>query len=543
MAAASLTPAPSAPPAIRIQGVSKTFGSTRALRDVSFEIPRASVHALCGGNGSGKSTLIKILAGVYQADEGTLEIDGQVHDATRTNPTWAEASGLHFVHQAVGAFPSMTVAENFAVGSTFGARALAPVPWRNVHRRVQEVLDRFEIAVSPKAVMAQLAPATQTMLAVARALQNEAEAGRGALVLDEPTASLPSDEAAAVLDAMRGYARRGHAVIFVTHRLTELLAAADSATFLRDGRHIETCKASVLDERGLIERITGQPSSPADLEPAQTTRGSVRLELSKLSAGPLDDISFDVHAGEILGVAGLLGSGRSTLLQTLFGVKPARSGSARLDGTPMNWSEANAAIRAGIAYVPEDRAGQAAFPELPVRTNISAPNLRRYWNGLRLRRAPERSDAQAAIEHHNIKVSGPEAPFATMSGGNQQKVVMARWLGLAPRLLLLDEPTQGVDVGARSTIHQHVRDIAATGTAVLVVSSEPQELVDLCHRVIGLHQGRLVGEASGNELTVQRCTELGHGLTDRDGTPGGELKVVTPARFPQPPTTTEREQL
>jgi ribose transport system ATP-binding protein len=531
----------SAPPAIRIQGVSKTFGSTLALQDVTFDIPRASVHALCGGHGSGKSTLIKILAGVYQADEGTLEIDGHAHDATRTNPAWAEASGLHFVHQAVGTFPSMTVAENFAVGSTFGARALAPVPWRHVHRRVQEVLDRFEIAVSPKAIMSQLAPATQTMLAVARALQNEPEAGRGALVLDEPTAALPTDEAEAVLDAIRGYARRGHAVIFVTHRLSELLDASDSATFLRDGRHIETCKASNLDERGLVERITGQPSSSTDLSTPEDSPGSARLQLREFSAGPLQDISLDVLAGEIVGVAGLLGSGRSTLLQSLFGVKPAWSGSAKLDGAALNLSDSRSAIRAGIAYVPEDRAGQAAFPELPVRINLSAPNLRRYWNGLRLRRTPERSDARAAIERYNIKVSGPEASFATMSGGNQQKVVLARWLGLAPRLLLLDEPTQGVDVGARTTIHQHIREIAATGTAVLVVSSEPQELVDLCHRVIGLHQGHVVGEASGVELSVQRCTELGHGLTERDREADRHLTSATQADSRQSSTTTERE--
>jgi ribose transport system ATP-binding protein len=499
-------------PAIRINAVSKTFGGTRALRDVSFDVPRASVHALCGGNGSGKSTLIKILAGVQQADSGTIAIDGQIHDATRTNPGWAGSNGLYFVHQAVGTFPSMTVAENFAVSSTFGARSLAPISWRALHRRVQKVLEHFEIDVSPNTIMTRIPPATRTMIAIARALQHETETGRGILVLDEPTASLPAEEAQAVLEAMRGYARRGHAVLFVSHRLPELLAVSDSATFLRDGRHIQTCDTAGLDERGLVQLITGHAPRTPNKAAAGTGPAAACLRLENLAVGTLDDISLQVCAGEVVGIAGLLGSGRSTLLQALFGVRPARGGRATLDGVELVAGDVRAAINGGIAYVPEDRAGLAAFAELPVRANLSAPRLGRYWNRVWLRRAAERSDARGVIERYKVKVGGPEAHFATMSGGNQQKVVLARWLELAPRLLLLDEPTQGVDVGARAEIHHLIRQAAAAGTAVLLVSSDPQELVESCDRVIGLHNGRLAGEISGADLTVQRCTELGHGL-------------------------------
>ncbi|WP_250282444.1 MULTISPECIES: sugar ABC transporter ATP-binding protein [unclassified Frankia] len=520
-------------PAIRVNAVSKTFGGTRALRDVSFEVPRASVHALCGGNGSGKSTLIKILAGVHQADSGTIEIDGHVHDATRTNPGWAGSNGLYFVHQAVGTFPSMTVAENFAVSSAFGARSLAPVSWRALHRRVQKVLERFEIDVSPKTIMAQVPPATRTMIAVARALQYEAEAGRGTLVLDEPTASLPAEEAQAVLDAMRGYARRGHAVVFVSHRLSELLAVSDSATFLRDGQHVRTCDAADLDESSLVQLITGHAPVAPSRNTVGTDQAEVRLRLENLAVGSLDDICLQVRAGEVVGIAGLLGSGRSTLLQSLFGVRPARGGRATLDGVELTANDVPAAIRGGIAYVPEDRAGQAAFAELSVRANLSAPSLRRYWNRVWLRRAAERCDAQSVIERYKIKVDGPEAYFATMSGGNQQKVVLARWLELAPRLLLLDEPTQGVDIGARTAIHQLVRQVAAAGTAVLLVSSDPQELVDACDRVVGVHSGRITGEASGADLTVRRCTELGHGL----GAPSGARTPTSRALGPRTPAT------
>ncbi|CAN5200231.1 sugar ABC transporter ATP-binding protein [soil metagenome] len=504
----------SAVPAIRFSGVSKAFGGTQALSDVSFDIARASVHALCGGNGSGKSTLIKILAGVYQADAGVIEIGGQPHDATRTNPGWAAANGLHFVHQAVGTFPSLSVAENFAVGTTFGARSLAPVPWGTLHRRVQHLLDRFEIDVSPKTLMSQVPPATQTMIAVARALQDEDEAaaGEATLVLDEPTAALPPDEAMVLLDAMRGYARRGHAVVFVSHRLSELLDVSDYATFLRDGRHIETRSRAGLGERELIELITGHAPSGLAAESPDRQLGDVRLELRDFAVGPLAGIDLEVRSGEVVGIAGLLGSGRSTLLQALFGVGSASTGHASIDGAPLTTTGVSGAIDSGVAYVPEDRAGQAAFSGLSVRANISAPNLKRYWNRLWLRQGAERTDARTAIARYRIKVAGAESLFATMSGGNQQKVVLARWLDLKPRLLLLDEPTQGVDVGARTAIHELIRQAAAEGAAVLVVSSDPQELVDVCDRVVGLHRGRLVGTASGGDLTVQRCTELSQGL-------------------------------
>ncbi|HEY3737510.1 MAG TPA: sugar ABC transporter ATP-binding protein [Jatrophihabitans sp.] len=520
----------SAAPAIRIHSVAKTFGGTHALQDVTFDIPRASVHALCGGNGSGKSTLIKILAGVYQADAGTIEINGQEHEAARTNPGWAEANGLYFVHQAVGTFPSMTVAENFAVSSTFGAGSLAPIPWRSVHRRVRDVLERFEIDVSPKTLMAQVPPATQTMIAVARALQDEDEAGRGILVLDEPTAALPAEEAQTVLDAMRGYARRGHAVVFVSHRLSELLAVSDSATFLRDGRHIRTCDATDLDERSLVQLITGHAPFTPEKDTLNTDPTPARLRLEGFAVGPLDNVSIEVRAGEIVGIAGLLGSGRSTLLQSLFGVRSPRGGRAMLDDVELVLGDIPAAISNGIAYVPEDRAGQAAFAELPVRTNLTVPHLGRYWNRLWLRKKAERSDTHAAIERYQVKVAGPEAYFATMSGGNQQKVVLARWLELAPRLLLLDEPTQGVDVGARAAIHQLVRQAAASGAAVLLVSSDPQELVDACDRVLGMHDGRITGEATGAELTAQRCVELSHGLGTRRDTPPNSSATNTEPR-------------
>ncbi|KAF0960252.1 sugar ABC transporter ATP-binding protein [Rhodococcus sp. T7] len=507
-------PGPVAPEVgIRVRSLTKTFGGTHALRDVSFDITRGSIHALCGGNGSGKSTLIKILAGVHHADSGMIEIDGRSHDAAKTSPSWAHRHGLHFVHQASATFAELTVAENFAIGSSFGGRALSPIRWRALRLHVQRVLDRFELNVAATTRMGDLSPATQTMVSVARALQNEAEADRGALILDEPTASLPAHEATAVLDAMRRYTERGHTVVFVSHRLGELLEVADEMTFLRDGRHLETRTARGLNTRSLIEKISGHAPSATPARRVESVQGQERLRLENYAVGPLRDVTMSVRAGEIVGISGLLGSGRSTLLKSLFGVHPATGGTASLDGKPLTADHPVQAIRRGVAYLPEDRAGQAGFNDLTVRENLSAPAIENYWRGLRIRRSAERDDAQMAIELYDVVTSSAEAVFSSMSGGNQQKVVLARWLALHPLLLLLDEPTQGVDIGARNAIHDRIREAARNGTSVLVVSSDPQELSELCDRVIGLWNGTVQGEARAEELSTQRCTELAYGLS------------------------------
>ena len=508
-------PASNPIPALRFTGISKSFGGTQALHEVGFDIAAGSVHALCGGNGSGKSTLLKILAGVYQGDTGSIEVHGAGHPAAKSSPGWARECGLHFVHQAVGTFPDLSVAENFALGSGYEASLLQRVPWRRLQSRVQEVLERFELDVHASTKMGELRPATQTMVAVARALQHEKEPGRDVLVLDEPTASLPAYEADVVLDAIRRYSDRGQTVIFVTHRLPEILDVATDVTFLRDGTHLETRPIAGLGERDLIERIAGH-AVVSSLSAGPAVGSSTRLELKEYSAGPLLDVSLNVAAGEIVGISGLLGSGRTTLLQSLFGARPVNAGEALLDGQRHRPKSPRAAIRAGVAYLPEDRPGEAAFSELGIRENLSAPALHRYWNRGRLARRAEARDARQAIERYGVIASSCEAPLSSMSGGNQQKVILARWLELAPRLLLLDEPTQGVDVGARAAIHRLIKNAAAQDMSVLVVSSDPEELVDLCDRVVGIWQGRVRGGASGADLTIQRCIELAYGLEDKE---------------------------
>lgn len=509
------------PTALGIENVSKAFGATRALHEVSFAVERGAIHALLGGNGSGKSTLVKILAGVYQAEPGgTIEVCGDRIDAERTSPEWARSVGLHFVHQNLGTFPDLSVAENFALGDTYGSRSLGRVRWRNLHRDVRAVLDRFEVPVSTRKVMRQLRPAEQTMVAIARALRFEEDGERGVLVLDEPTASLPADEVEILEQAINGYSRRGHTVVLVSHRLDEVLRMCTHATFLRDGVHVETGSLEGADERSLIRRIAGSDTAVVEkLSAAQT--GEPRLRVSNLTVAGVRDVSFEVAPGEVLGVSGLLGAGRSTLLKALYGALPVAAGTIELDGAPVTLDHPGDAVANGIAYVPEDRAADGVFLDRSVSDNLAIPDLERYWRTWRLGAGAERRAARGVIDRYGIVVASETAPISSMSGGNQQKAVLARWTELGPRLLLLDEPTQGVDVGARAAIHALIRSNAAAGMSVVIVSSDARELVEVCDRVIGMVKGRVTGQLAGAALTATRCIELGHGLADEPGPTAG----------------------
>jgi ribose transport system ATP-binding protein len=494
---------------LRITDLSKTFGGTAALREVSFSIGRGEVHALLGGNGSGKSTLIKILAGVHQGDSGTIEASGSTVDARQTTPGWAYSSGLRFVHQAMGTFADFTVAENFALGSSYGHRAIAPVNWRRLNDRVSATLDRFDLAVSPKARMGDLRKAEQTLVAIARALEDESRSA--ILVLDEPTAALPAHEVEQVHRAILGYVARGHTVVMVSHRVDEVLAVATQVTFLRDGMHLSTQAMEGMDEQTIVQHIAGMENFARP--PARhVERVSPVLEVDGLAVGALTDVSFSLYPGEIVGVSGLVGSGRSSLLRCLAGLAKRRAGTIVLDDETLNERmRPDQAIRKGIAYIPEDRAQDAAFPERPVRENVTAPRIGEFWRRGRVSRSAEQAVTATAIKRYKVVTSSTEADFSSLSGGNQQKIVLARWLELKPRLLLLDDPSQGVDVGARNVLHGLIREAADSGVAVIVASSDARELSDLSDRVIGLSDGQICGEVAGEMLSPQACVALTHG--------------------------------
>jgi ABC-type sugar transport system ATPase subunit len=503
--------------AIRFRHVSKTFGTTRALAAVDLEIRRGDVHALVGGNGSGKSTLIKILAGVLPADPGgALEVAGRAVELDAYDPPTAREAGLRFVHQDAGVFPQLSVMENLAIGRGFETSRVGAVRWRAVRRQACAVLERFEIPVAPDTPLVELGPALRMMVAIARALQ-DAEDDAGILVLDEPTAALPAHEVEVLMDSVRHFARIGHTVIYVSHRLDEVLALADRVSALRDGRLVDTVDAAGMTEERLINLVVGRdlgrvyPDMP---EPDAVASPLVAIE--ELHAGPLRGVSLTVGQREVVGVAGLLGSGRSSLLQSIFGACPTNKGEIRLNGRPLRSRSPKDAMDLGIAYVPEDRPVAAAFSDLSVLDNIGAADVA-CWRRLRIDRARERAEARTSLTEFLIKAPSLAAPMTALSGGNQQKVILARWLRRRPKVILLDEPTQGVDIGARAEIYQLVRAAVAGGAGALVVSSDFEELARVCDRVLVLTDGRIVADVSGDELDPQRLTELTYSATEMTG--------------------------
>ncbi len=494
-------------PCLRIAGLSKAFGGTQALDDVSFDVQPGSIHALLGGNGSGKSTLIKILAGVVKADSGSIAVSGASIDATDLSPRKAAESDISFVHQQDSTFSTLSVAENLAIGRGFETSRFGRINYRSLRGRASEVLARFGVDCDPEQPMASLSPAARMVVAIARALQDQERASSGILVLDEPTAALPKTEVTLLLDSLQRFAAAGQSILFVTHRLDEVSSVADRVTVLRDGRVAATLDA--FDRNTLATLIAGREMRSTMTRRPTSVASVPKLEVRDLVVGPIKGVSFTANQGEVLGIAGTLGSGRSTLLKALFGLRRVESGAIDLGGESLRLRNSGDAVKAGIAFIPEDRRSEAAFDSLSVSENLFAGNLKGFWQGGRFDAGNERRMARGLMGSYLVKASSEEAVFGTLSGGNQQKVILARWLRRGPGVLLLDEPTQGVDIGARHEIWGLVRDSLET-TTVVVVSSDFDELATACDRVIVLRDGKVIATCQGDELTEARLNELAH---------------------------------
>jgi ribose transport system ATP-binding protein len=424
-------------------------------------------------------------------------------------PAAARDLGLRFVHQQRSTFPELTVMENLAFGYGFDVGATRRIHWRSMREHAAEVLERFGIDAHPDEELGFLSPASQTMVAIARALQDQDERNDRVLVLDEPTAALPDSEVTLLLDALRRYAAAGQTILYVTHRLEEVFASASRATLLRDGRLVDTVSPSELSHDDLVELITGRTVKQVSRLRGEAS-GPTVLEVKELSAGQLQDFNLTARGGEIIGVSGLIGSGRSSLLKALFGLMPRQTGEVRVEGVRVYARDPHAAMSAGLAFVPEDRATEASFAELSVKENLSIATLDRYGGPMRMRHRAEISDAWDLVQRFLIKAESIDAPLSHLSGGNQQKVILARWLRREPKVLLLDEPTQGVDAGARTEIYELVHNAVSAGAVALLASSDFEELATICDRVVVLRKGRLIGELAGDELNVEALQRLAH---------------------------------
>ncbi|MBZ9985939.1 sugar ABC transporter ATP-binding protein [Mesorhizobium sp. BH1-1-5] len=481
--------------AVEMKGVSKSFGGVKALIDVDLQVEKGEIHALLGGNGAGKSTILKVLNGVHVPDAGTVLVDGK--PLTEISPEASRRAGIAMIFQEMSLIPTLTVAQNvFLTRETKGAFGL--IDDRAAERRAADLFKMLEVEVDPKATVGNLGAGQRQLTEIVKAISQDARV----LVLDEPSTALAISDVERLFAFLRKLKSQGVAIIYVSHRMDEIARIADRATILRDGRHVITAPLSELPIETMIEHIVGKRSRGlSDVVRGQSSLGEPLLELHNVS-GPEKpkNVSFVVNRGEVVGLAGLLGSGRSAIARVIAGIDPVVEGEIRIAGKPVAITKPSEAIEAGVALVPEDRLRQGVIAEHSVASNVTLAVLDRlsrktFVSGKKLR---DLTDEQ--IARLRIKTASRDSAVRTLSGGNQQKVVIGKWLSTDPEILVLDEPTAGIDIGSKSEIITLVRELAKAGKAIVLISSELSEMLSACDRIIIVSAGRLVDDVSRADL-------------------------------------------
>jgi rhamnose transport system ATP-binding protein len=492
-------PAPARPetPFVAARGVGKRFAGVEVLRDVDLDLAAGEIHALLGENGAGKSTFAKILAGVHRPTTGAIALNGTVVDIA--SPLAAQALGVTLIHQEPISFPDLSVAENLVLGRDAGG-PFKRVPWAEMEREARRLMDLLGVRIDVTRPMRGLSIADQQMVEIARALAS----GSRLIIMDEPTAPLTPNEVATLFKIARRLRDEGRAIVFISHRLEEVRALCDRVTIFRDGSLVRTAGIAELTDAEIIRLMIGRPV--ADYMHKETTRiGGVALAVRGLTrAGAFEDVSFEVRHGEIVGMGGLVGAGRTDVARAIFGVAPADQGEIAVDGRPAVIADPADAIALGLAFVPEDRATAGIFRTLSVEANITAAVPGRIAPRGFVRRALERALAAEQVRRLRIRLASVRQPIGELSGGNQQKAILARWLLTDPKVLILDEPTRGVDIGVKAEFYDMIGALAADGRAILLISSELPELLALCDRVLVMAEGRLTAEFPRAEATQER---------------------------------------
>jgi ribose transport system ATP-binding protein len=503
------------PPLLEVRAVSKQFPGVRALTDVSLKLAAGEVVAVIGENGAGKSTLMKILAGVQRPDSGQVLLDGAPVDIRSTRD--ALHLGIALIHQELNLADNLDIGANIYLGRE--PRRLGIIDRKAIDRQALSCMRRVGLDLSPRTIVGALPIGRQQMVEIAKALSVNARV----LIMDEPTSSLTQHETEQLFAVVRDLRSKGISIVYISHRLGEVKALADRVVVLRDGRNAgELAREQVSHER-MVRMMVGRDLSQFYTRSAHPP-GPTVLEVQDLRtpAHPRHPLSFSLRAGEIVGVAGLVGAGRTELLHTLFGVTPAVGGVIRLDGAPIHPRLPLEAIRAGLALVPEDRKQQGLILEMAVRHNLSLPSLRRTRKaGALLNRAAERNISREMVSRLSVRTPSDDQVVQYLSGGNQQKVVIGKWLAINPRVLLLDEPTRGIDVGAKQEIYRLMETLAAAGVAILFVSSEMEEVIGMSDRTLVMHEGRITGELSRHQLSEEAIMHLatGHAAASAPGIP------------------------
>ncbi|HZO50478.1 MAG TPA: sugar ABC transporter ATP-binding protein [Gaiellaceae bacterium] len=492
-------------PLVELRELSKSYGGVHALADVSFAIERASVHALVGENGAGKSTLVKILTGVVHPDAGEVLVEGAAQRIA--DPQAAHRLGIVAMYQEPTVFPDLTVAENVFAGRHPRTRVGA-VDWRRMRSSVARLLDELGVDFGPDTPVRGLGVADRQLLEIAKALSTDARL----LIMDEPTAALSPHEVERLFATVRQLRGRGVAIVFISHRLNEVTAIADSVTVLRDGRHVATQPATQLTEAEIVRLMVGR-SLDALFPKEEAEIGEVVLRAEGLTRrGVFSDVSFELRRGEIVGLAGFVGAGRSEVARAIFGIDRLDAGRVWIRGRRFRPRSPRAALRRGLAYLPEDRLQQGLVQTMPIATNLSMAVLPELTPGGVLRPRREQALARRFMEELRIKATSPAQPVRSLSGGNQQKVVLSKWLAAEPSILVLDEPTHGVDVGTKADVHRTISRLAAAGLSILLVSSELLEVLGMSDRVLVMREGRLVAELPRAEASEERIVQAAAGV-------------------------------
>ncbi|SDR25233.1 sugar ABC transporter ATP-binding protein [Pseudovibrio sp. Tun.PSC04-5.I4] len=495
-------------PILELRNISKSFGAVKALQGVSFQLRKGEIHALAGENGAGKSTMMNIIDGILQPSEGEIVLRGE--PVTIDGPADAQKRGIGLVHQEIALCPDVSVAENIFMAATNARRSLF-MNYADLKKKAADILARLS-PVDPNVNVEHISISNQQIVEIAKALTLDCDI----LILDEPTAALTETESVALFKIMQKLKENGISIIYISHRMAEIFEQCDRVTVLRDGQFICTDNVADITPDDLISKLVGRDLGdlyPPKAEKIDSTATPLLRVMDLTDPDRFRNISFDLRPGEILGVGGLIGSGRSEILQGICGLFHHNSGSVELNGESFHINSYQESIQKGIVYLSEDRKGEGVFLDLSIAQNVSALNVDQVSTSVGiLDRKAELEQAKTLGERLNLKHGGLDLPVSSLSGGNQQKVAIAKMLSVSPKIILMDEPTRGIDVGAKVEIHALLRNLAKEGIGLVVVSSELPELIGLCDRILVICEGELSGEVGPDEMTEERIMELASGL-------------------------------
>lgn len=485
---------------LEIQHISKSFPGVKALDDVSFSVTRGNIHALVGENGAGKSTLIKVLAGIYHPDEGELVLEGK--KVTFKTPSESQTAGIRVVHQELKLVNTLTVTENIFLGNLMYKNHL--VDWKGMEKAAKEMLESMGVAIDVNEIVDNLSVAKQQIVEICKAINGECKV----LIMDEPSATITLKEQEVMFKIVRQLRDKGVSIIYISHRLEEIFDLADDVTVLRDGKQIQTMPVKDVDRKGLIALMVGRELTN-EYPKIQVEIGEMALEAKNICRkGVLNNVSINVHRGEIIGIAGLVGAGRTETARAILGIDKMDSGEVYLYGKKIVNRSFSEAISRGLGLVPEDRKVEGILPIMSVKNNISIVNIDEIIQGGVIRDKLEDQFARDYIKKLNISTPTPETEIQYLSGGNQQKVVIARWMMQNSDVIILDEPTRGVDVGAKAEIYELMNEMIKEGKAVIMISSELPEILGMSDRVFVMHDGDMVGELSREEATQEKILAM-----------------------------------